>query len=419
MTAPSVKLAMTGANGYIGGSLISDALKRNISVLALSRKPLPQSNVSWMFFDLDATTPIELPEDIDVIVHLAAYTQSCPQNELQEVESARNLLQSALEIGARFIFVSSQTAREHAPTAYGRIKWKIEQEVIHHGGWVVRPGQVYGGATQGLYGRLIDVVDKLPIIPSFLPSPHIQPIHIDDLIKGLLTLIENENHASGVYCLGDTTSVTFSSFLKYIAKYKLRRRKYYLPIPVAVIRAVSPMLKNISGFNRLNSLLDLPTMEPKASLEALNITLRPFGFEVKRRCLLLEANALFAYILKKRTAHPVTLRHYVRAIETMRHGAPFNLPQLFLSYPSLIALLHPKDWKHTSLGNEFSWRIDAATLLAESTPEGATRFLTFPAGRKRAFLFLIKIGISELGWRLLRCIFQPLIKLSVNNENRV
>lgn len=419
MTASSVKLAITGANGYIGSALISDALKRDISVLALSRKPLPQSNVSWMFFDLDATTPIQLPENIDVIVHLAAHTTSYPQNELQEVESARHLLQSAFKIGARFIFVSSQTAQEHAPTAYGRVKWQIEQEVIRRGGWVVRPGQVYGGARQGLYGRLINFVDHLPVIPSFLPSPLIQPIHIDDLVKGLRTLIENENIASGVYCLSDTTPVTFSSFLTYLAKYKLRRRKYYLPIPVAIMRALSRMLKNTSGFNRLNSLLNLPKMEPQASLEALNITLRPFGFEVRRRCLLLEANAMLAYILKKRTAHPMTLRRYVRMVEAIRQNIPFNLPQFFLSHPSFIALLRPNDWKQSSVGDEFAFRVDAATLLTESTPEGAIRFLTYPVGRNRAFLFLVKIGISELIWHLSRYIFKPLIKLSVNNENRV
>lgn len=67
MTVSSVKLAITGANGYIGNALISDALKRDFKILALSRKPSNQPNVSWMFFDLDATAPIELPEDIDAI----------------------------------------------------------------------------------------------------------------------------------------------------------------------------------------------------------------------------------------------------------------------------------------------------------------------------------------------------------------
>jgi uncharacterized protein YbjT (DUF2867 family) len=419
MSGPPLKLAITGANGYIGKALLARARQHGWSILALSRTPISQPDAAWMFFDLEMSSPIELPPDIDVVIHLAARTEISSKNEQQEIISAQYLLDSALKIGARFIFISSQTAQEHAPTAYGRIKWKIEQTVIHHKGWIVRPGQVYGGARQGLYGQLVDLIERCPILPSFFPAPLIQPIHVSDLVQALVTLIENKSLANDIYYLGALTPIRFSSFLKFLAAYQLHRRRYFLPVPTGVIYMLHHLLKQASSINRLVSLLQLACMNTQPSLEKLNITLCPLDFDMQRRALLLEAHALFSYIFKKRVTDLSILRRYVRMIETIKNGAPLKLPSLFLSHPHLLNLLDPKAWKNPTIGREFAWRLDAATLLAESTPQGGVRFLQCPTGKTRAFLFLIKIGISELSWHVLRFIASPWIGWSVNHAARI
>ena len=112
----------------------------------MSRKRPLSFAPSWIFFDLSLDHLIVLPPGVDAVVHLAANTtQTTSSEDKREVFAAQMLIKAAREADARFIFISSQTARIDAPTAYGRNKWQIEQEVLLAGGWVVRPGQVYGG----------------------------------------------------------------------------------------------------------------------------------------------------------------------------------------------------------------------------------------------------------------------------------
>jgi len=54
-----------------------------------------------------------------------------------------------------------------APTSYGKTKWEIEQLVLAARGYVVRPGQVYGGESNGLFGELIKFAKKSPIFQPF------------------------------------------------------------------------------------------------------------------------------------------------------------------------------------------------------------------------------------------------------------
>jgi len=39
-------------------------------------------------------------------------------------------------------------------------------------------------SKRGLFGTLVKVVRRLPLLPTFLPAPKIQPIHVDDLAEG-------------------------------------------------------------------------------------------------------------------------------------------------------------------------------------------------------------------------------------------
>src|SRR5690606_18848395 len=107
-----------------------------------------------------------------------AMYQTTPE---MEIHAASALLSATTALKARFIFVSSQTAQAGAPTQYGRTKHSIEQLVLESGGIVIRPGMVYGGPSLGLNGTLSRLVRKLPVLPAFLPSPRVQPVHVDDL----------------------------------------------------------------------------------------------------------------------------------------------------------------------------------------------------------------------------------------------
>lgn len=426
-----IKIAITGATGYIGSSLSLIAATKGHDVVRMVRQKPSIYDESYFHFDLESSEEILLPMDTDVVVHLAANTSAhSPMNNEAEITAVHRLIRSTKKVDARFIFVSSQTAREDAPTSYGQTKWRIEQYVLAAGGLVVRPGQVYGGQLRGLYGSLVNSVIKLKALPAFLPTPKIQPIHVDDLSEGLLRIAERDDLNSGVYCLAACVPVSFSFFLAEIAKSRLRCKRFLVPVPVIAVNFFGAVIgstwQNKLGLMRLRSLFALPEMRTESDLNNLGLSLRsisaglhPSGDD-RRRNLLLEGQGLLAYILKEQP-NRIMSRRYARAIESLRGGRAMGLSKIFLNYPILLSLLDKRSWGDESLGVEFICRLDAATLLAEASPIGAMRFLGLGHERRLSGCML-SLGytlMAEVCWLLARAILSPVIRLNMARTKAV
>jgi nucleoside-diphosphate-sugar epimerase len=415
-----MKIFITGASGYIGSRLTTLASSKGHEVILASRLP-PFSSSNWFPYDLNNADSIILQEDIDVVIHLATDTTFENDNKT-EILAAKVLIQATKKISAKFIYISSQTARHDAPTAYGRLKWKIEQDVLASDGWVIRPGQVYGGNEQGLFGMLVSIVRSLPILPAFLPSPKVQPIHVDDLSKGLLCIAQADNVASGVICIASPEPVSFTKFLSVISCQRVRKQKLFIPFPIIFITIISSLigyrLRNRLGLERLKSLFDLPIMDTKKDLKILNLSLRSLSSGMhrsgsnRRRTLILEGRALFMYLLKSNPSSSL-IRRYVRVIEKMREGKPLGLPQFICKQPLLIGFLDRPPYAQITENSEFVGRLDDAMVLAEATIQGASSFLGFDkkSGVFVSLFIILKSLISEAFWRVLSLTILPIMLL--------
>jgi len=409
-----MKILITGSSGYIGSQLVKNAIKNHHQIVLASRHPYDDEQ-QWVYFDLNNASSCTVPESIEAIIHLAADTSGNDKTRRYEIDTAKALISAANEIGANFLFVSSQTAREDAPTSYGRTKWRIEQEVVAANGLVVRLGQVYGGPERGLFGTLTNFVRHLPVLPAFIPSPEVQPIHVDDCAEGFLKLVDHKNMESGVYCLASPEPISFTQFLRSIAISRVRRRKFFVPVPTFLVKLTASLIgKKLSaslGLNRLNSLLDLPLMNTAADLEAIGLKLRPLSAGMHksgndRRCRLIqEGTALLAYILKEKP-NSALVRRYVRMVEKLRTGAALDIPVWMIRWPIALSLLDDRASSSLWQREEFAWRIDAATIIAEASRQGAARFLgsTKTMWPLAALSRMIVAVISEITWRLLRLV---------------
>ncbi len=407
-------LIVTGATGYIGRRVVLRAQARGFTVIAASRRPPTFPAVRWIAYRLDDAL---VADDFPVgatLIHLAAETREPnAASEAVELAAARRLLAVAQSRALRVVFVSSQAARADAPTAYGRAKWQVEQEFLRHGGLVVRPGLVYGGAPGGVFAGLLASVRQFPALPAILPAPRVQPIHVDDLAEGLLRVGEQDDLASGVYNLAAELPVSFTAFLRAIATHRLRRRRLFVPVPAFALAAVL----RVSGGDgagqreRLRSLTDLPLLQTGPHLAALGLRLRPLvpgmhpsGCDRRRR-LLREGRALLGYVLGSR-APPALVLRYARAVERLREGQPLTLPRCALRWPASLAVFDHRAMLERAGAGELMWRLDAATTLAEASPAGARAFLnigeraTFPTAAAR----IAGVLCAEAFWRTIRAL---------------
>lgn len=376
-----MRIAVTGATGYIGQRLVRAARLSGHHVVALSRRPVGDATIAWQRFDLAEDGHLALPPQTDVVLHLAADTRSAHADGDIEQRASQRLIRAAGETGAFFIFVSSQTAAPDAPTAYGRTKWAIEQQVRAAGGLVVRPGQVYGGPERGLFGVLCGLVRRLPVLPAFLPAPLVQPVHVDDLVSALLKCSSLREPA--VMSIAEPNGIGFSAFLRAIARGRTRRSPLAVPVPVVVVRlatrSLGPALSARTGLDRLESLFALRMMDTAGDLERLSLRLRPLSSGMSRsggprREVLREGRTLLRYILRAEPGASL-MRRYTRAVESLLDGQPLHLPALVHGNPGLVGLLEGGRAK-VALGEKgLKSRLDMALMLAEASPMGAQRFL--------------------------------------------
>jgi NADH dehydrogenase len=422
-------LVVTGATGYVGRPLVQAAVARGWHVVAASRTAPTDPEVPWIPYRLEDDLAGDLFPHGATVMHLAADTRggSAAGNEM-EVAAAQRLLDLARERQLRVIYVSSQAARSDAPTAYGRTKWQVEQRVLQAGGRVVRPGLVYGGRPGGLYRKLLDQVEGAIALPALLPAPRVQPIHVADLVEGMLRIIEHDDLPAHEFNLAAPEPVSFTAFLRVLAAVRLRRRRAFVPMPAAfltpVVHAANRILGRTYEAERVRSLVDLPSLACVDSLAALELRLRPLASGMhrsgsdRRRRLLQEGRGLISYLLGER-ARGLLARRYARAIETLRDGVPAGVPERLLDWPGCLAALDSRALLQSAGADELSWRFDAATALAEASPAGARQFLMIggSAGAPGAVVSLGGVALSEAFWRLVRLFASPFLRRALGRRH--
>jgi NADH dehydrogenase len=415
------KIVVTGANGYIGRHFVDFLLFRGLSVVALVRDPkrFQIRGVETHLYSMEVAPHTDWFKEVDAVVHLAAIANNtCDDGQLEYKACCQLIDILPFDIKNKFIFVSSQSAGEFAPTKYGRTKWNIEQMVSKQGGVIVRPGLVYGGHNYGaLFAMLCSLAKKLPVLPALTPSPRVQPIHIDDLSLALLNILSGFDNRCNIYYIASTNSVRFSDFLKIIAWYRYKRLPVMLVTPIFLLSFFSrivdllPFPKLVDS-ERIDGLLALKEMDTYDSLALLDV--QPRGLvdglcnkPNSRRALLEEGLALLSYVSGKKVS-PLLARRYVGAIEKWKSSRRLRLPFLLLRFPFLIRLVDPRcpvlplDQESRS---RLIWCLDAANFVAESTVELSGQYTLFKASSAiRALTDVIFKSLKEL----------PLILISIS-----
>ncbi|HET9356150.1 MAG TPA: NAD-dependent epimerase/dehydratase family protein [Sphingomicrobium sp.] len=189
-----MKLAITGATGFVGSHLLDRALAAGHGVRALARRAQPpRAGVDWIEGALSDPASLEkLTAGADAMIHVAGVINAPDPAgfELGNVTGTKVLLAAAEQQGIRrFVHVSSLAAREPQLSQYGASKARSEVAVQTSGlDWaIVRPPAVYGPGDRETLDLFRMARRGIVLLP---PKGRLSLIHVGDLARLLLSLAE-------------------------------------------------------------------------------------------------------------------------------------------------------------------------------------------------------------------------------------
>lgn len=277
-----MKVAVTGASGYLGAGIAETFRNHGHEVHCLSRKPCGENWVPYSLLD----DPRQLPWDnVEVLIHAAYDFTPRHWREIirTNVDPSIALFQAAAAANVRSpVFISSMSSFDGCRSDYGKAKRMVEMEVLRLGGTVIRPGLVWSEQSGGVMGALERAVTTLPIIP--FPDGGTEAlqflIHRSDLSEALVAFAQRPPPpGQKVQSLAHPTALPLRAVLQTIA-HRIERRRCFIPIPPGCIMAGLKAAEwaGIPIPFRSDSLVGLLCGNPDPKIDAApeGITFRPF-----------------------------------------------------------------------------------------------------------------------------------------------
>jgi len=188
-----LKIALTGATGFVGRAVVSALMAKSFKVSALVRDPTRaemNSNVRLVQGDLQNNAALDdLTRNADVVVHIAGVIGALRRNDffVANEQGSLAVAETAARNGVkRFVYISSLAAREPGLSMYGASKrageaavekFKTQMSVL-----VLRPPAVYGPGDRGTLPLLRSLTQSFAVIPGTGTS-RFSLIYIDDLAR--------------------------------------------------------------------------------------------------------------------------------------------------------------------------------------------------------------------------------------------
>lgn len=295
-----MKIAFTGATGYVGGAVLGRLLRRGHDVRALVRDPgkagrlRDRGSVELVAGTLDDGTTIDaLVAGVDAVVHLVGIIAETGRQTFQGVHVAgtERLVTAARAAGVgRFVHMSALGARsDAAATPYHRTK-AAGEDAVRRGGVphvILRPSLIAGEGNAPLK-MTVDLVRFSPIVPVIGDGRYrLQPVWIEDVAEVFALAVERTD-LSGTFEIAGAESVSWHQVLDEIeAALVVKRRR--VGVPVGAVRFAAqaglalPQLAPITP-DQLQMLLEGNTTEENAITPVFGIAPRPFREVVRGMC---------------------------------------------------------------------------------------------------------------------------------------
>lgn len=249
-----MRIAVTGASGFIGGALAAELAAADHTVFSFGRRhadELQRDVPNYSRWDLRAA-PIQVP-DVDAVVHCAAQVGDWGEDadyRLVNVEGTRRVLEAFAD-ARHFVHVSSASVysdeqvgsclTEDASvgdglhSAYARTKFEAETAVLGSGrdAVILRPHIVYGPGDTTLMPRVLAARRFGALLVPGDGRNRISVTHISNLLHALQCVL-GSSVTRGIFNIADNKDVSVNELLHTLLRgHGTNTRLLFVPRSVA------------------------------------------------------------------------------------------------------------------------------------------------------------------------------------------
>ena len=295
------EILITGSSGFVGRYLLNE-IAQSHEVIACVRKKsnlLPSSVQQIIinnFFD------ITIPQDVDVVVHLAAVAHN-KNNDMDEfkkinVDGTLELARKALQTNVkRFIFISSIGVNGNSthgkafteqdtpnPTNdYTKSKYEAEKalaklfENTHIDLVIIRPPLIYAHDAPGNFSKLLMLIKLGQFLPFGCTQNQRSFISIENLISFITACIYHDTKINETFLIADDEVISTKQLIQCVSS-GMGKSMILLPVPTKLLSTLADVTGKVSIFEQLYGNLEIDNRKakkffnwhpPKNSLNAL------------------------------------------------------------------------------------------------------------------------------------------------------
>lgn len=240
-----MRIAITGATGFVGGHLATELLRSGHEVVLIARgvdkRPWAREVMALpnaSFFQAGLDDPARLQDGFagcEAVAHCAGINREIGRATYQavHVDGTRNVVDAAEGAGVqRLSIVSFVRARPHSGSGYHDSKW-VAEEIVRASdlSWtVLKPGMMYGRGD-----HMLDHLSKVLLtFPIYIGMGHrpVRPLAVDDAVRILeVALVDDRLPNKTVPVLGPT-ELSFDDAARLVARV-LGKKRLFIRAPIA------------------------------------------------------------------------------------------------------------------------------------------------------------------------------------------
>jgi len=238
---------VTGASGFLGGTLASTLIARGEKVRILARTTSKLDHLKELQLEIaygsleDQSSLIEALKGIDIVYHCAALSFDWGRWEeffQTNVTGVKNLLEAAINTSSlkRFLHISTSDVYGYPAKAcdesypitdiglpYNRSKGMGEKAVRDYHRdtglpvTIIRPVTIYGPRSKDIVGEIVKLLFKKQMVLINHGKSRAGLLYVDNAVEGITQAATSPNTIGQAYNLRDETDETWKQYVEALA----------------------------------------------------------------------------------------------------------------------------------------------------------------------------------------------------------